>query len=289
MPYALLSDACCNLTDELIDELDLTILSMTVRAGEKEYQSYLKGQKTDHKRFYEMMRNGQTLETTQLNMAYCREEFEKLLRAGNDLLYIAFSSALSGTYNTAVMVAGELQEEFPERKIFVVDSLAASMGEGLLVYYAGRMRKEGKSIEEVRDWVLQNRLSLCHWFTVNDLFHLKRGGRVSAATAIMGTALGIKPVLHVDDMGRLINVSKARGREKSLNALVENMEKTCISPENQIVFVSHGDCEQDAQYVAGLVRERMQVKDIVINYIDPVIGAHSGPGTVALFFLGTHR
>lgn len=289
MNYELLSDSCSNLTEEMIDSCGVQIISLLVRANGKEYRSYIKGEKTDIKMFYDMMRNGTMLETTQLDMHTCREYFEPILKQGKDLLYLAFSSGLSGTYHVACMVAKELQEEYPDRKIYVVDSLSASMGQGLLLYLAAQKRLEGMEIDQLRDWIMQERLHLCHWFTVDDLNHLKRGGRVSATTALVGSMLGIKPILHVDDAGKLINVGKARGRMKSLDALVEHMAETAVEPANQTVFISHGDSLEDAQYVERQVRERFQVKDIYINYIDPVIGAHSGPGTIALFFLGTHR
>ena len=289
MAYQLFSDSCSNLTDAMIADLDVEILSLTVRADGREYYSYIKGEKTDIKKFYDLMRAGHSLETSQLNMEKCREAFAAVLEQGQDVLYLAFSSALSGTYNVATVVADELKEKYPGRKIYVVDSLAASMGEGLMLTYAANKRKEGKSIDEVRDWLENNKLSFCHWFTVDDLYHLKRGGRVSAATALLGTMLSIKPVLHVDNEGRLINVSKARGRKKSLEALVDRMAETCVNPEDQLIYISHGDCLEDAKYVEKLVREPLHVKDVKINYVDPVIGAHSGPGTVALFFVGTER
>jgi DegV family protein with EDD domain len=222
-------------------------------------------------------------------MSTCRDIFEGILKRGNDVLYIGFSSALSGSYNAGTMVAESLRDAYPERKIVTIDSLSASMGEGLLVYHVAEQRRSGKSIDEVSEWLIANRLHLCHWFTVDDLFHLKRGGRISAATALVGTVLGVKPVLHVDDEGKLVAVGKVRGRRRSLEALVDEMEKTCANPTEQVVFISHGDCIEDAQYVERLVRERLNVKDVQINYVDPVIGAHSGPGTVALFFLGTAR
>lgn len=289
MNYELLSDSCSNLTEEMIEACGVQILSLMVRDGEKEYYSYVKGQKTDIKMFYDLMRGGAMLETTQLDMQACRERFEEILRQGQDLLYLAFSSGLSGTYGVACMVAKELQAEYPQRKIYVVDSLAASMGQGLLLYLAAQKRLEGMDIDSLKEWLLAERLHLCHWFTVDDLFHLKRGGRVSATTAVVGSMLGIKPVLHVDDEGRLINVGKVRGRQKSLDALVDHMVETAVRPEEQTVFISHGDALEDAQYVERQVRQRLGVKKTYINYIDPVIGAHSGPGTIALFFLGTHR
>ncbi len=228
MNYELLSDSCSNLTEEMIDSCGVQIISLLVRANGKEYRSYIKGEKTDIKMFYDMMRNGTMLETTQLDMHTCREYFEPILKQGKDLLYLAFSSGLSGTYHVACMVAKELQEEYPDRKIYVVDSLSASMGQGLLLYLAAQKRLEGMEIDQLRDWMMQERLHLCHWFTVDDLNHLKRGGRVSATTALVGSMLGIKPILHVDDAGKLINVGKARGRMKSLDALVEHMAETAV-------------------------------------------------------------
>lgn len=289
MNYEIVTDSSANLTEELIEEYGIHIISLFFIIDSKEYSSYKKDEKTDISQFYEMMRSGKTMSTSTINMSVCEEIFESVLSKGKDVLYLGFSSALSGTYNTASIMAEKLKEKYPDRKIYSVDTLAASMGEGLLVYYAAKLKKEGKSIDEVKDWVLQNRLNLCHWFTVDDLFFLKRGGRISSTTAIVGTALGIKPILHVDDEGKLINVGKVRGRKNSLHELVNEMEKTCINPEEQIVFISHGDCLEDAKYVEELIKEKFSIHDVVINYVDPVIGAHSGPGTVALFFLGTHR
>ena len=205
------------------------------------------------------------------------------------MLYLAFSSGLSGTYQSARLAQEELRERFPDRTFTVVDSLCASMGEGLLAYYAATMRQQGCTLEETAAWLEENKLKLCHWFTVDDLHHLKRGGRVSPATAVVGTMLNIKPVLHVDDNGHLIPMEKVRGRRQSLEALVRHMKETVENPEEQMIFISHGDCPQDAEYVAGRIRETMTVRDIRIHTIGPVIGTHSGPGTVALFFLGSHR
>lgn len=289
MNYEIVTDSSANLTEELIEEYGIHIISLFFILDGKEYSSYKEGEKTDISQFYHMMRDGKVMTTSTINMLACEDVFESILSKGKDVLYLGFSSALSGTYNTASIMAEKLKEKYPERKIYSIDTLAASMGEGLLVYYAANQRKEGKSIEEVKDWVLQNRLNLCHWFTVDDLFFLKRGGRISATTAIVGTALSIKPILHVDNEGKLVSVGKVRGRKNSLNELVKEMEKTCIRPQEQTVFISHGDCIEDAEYVKELVQSKLNVKDVVINYVDPVIGAHSGPGTVALFYIGTNR
>lgn len=287
--FEIVTDSSANLTDELIEQYQLPILSLTVRVEGQEYVSYVKGHKSDIKPIYDKMRQKKPVETSAANPGQCHDIFEELLKAGKDLLYIGFSSGLSGTYQTASMQLEDLRGKYPERKIRHVDSLAASMGEGLLVWHACQLREQGKSLDEVYQWVLENRLHLCHWFTVDDLFHLKRGGRISAATAVAGTMLGIKPVMHVDDEGHLVAVGKVKGRRASLNALVDHMEQTAIDPARQMIFISHGDCLEDAQYVEQEVKRRMGVQQVTINYVDPVIGAHSGPGTVALFFLGTKR
>lgn len=289
MGYEIVTDSSADLTDELIEQYGIHIVSLSFRVGGEEFPCYVQGEKTDYKQFYDRMRKGEMVDTSLIDMSTCRDIFEGILKRGNDVLYIGFSSALSGSYNAGTMVAESLRDAYPERKIVTIDSLSASMGEGLLVYHVAEQRRSGKSIDEVSEWLIANRLHLCHWFTVDDLFHLKRGGRISAATALVGTVLGVKPVLHVDDEGKLVAVGKVRGRRRSLEALVDEMEKTCVNPTEQVVFISHGDCIEDAQYVERLVRERLNVKDVQINYVDPVIGAHSGPGTVALFFLGTAR
>ena len=179
--------------------------------------------------------------------------------------------------------------EKADAKLYAVDTLCASLGQGMLIYLAVQQKRAGKSIEEVRDYVEENKLHLCHWFTVDDLHHLHRGGRVSATSAVLGTMLNIKPVLHVDDEGRLIFVEKVRGRRTSLKALLQHMEATAIAPETQTIFISHGDCLEEAQLLGQMIRDKLHVQDVVINYVGPVIGAHSGPGTLALFFLGTKR
>lgn len=289
MCFEIVTDSSSNLTEELIDRYRLHILSLVFRVGDAEYRSYTKGIRTDLKQFYDMMRRKEKITTSLVDPKSCAELFGALLEQGKDILYIGFSSALSGTYQAAASALEDLRFQYPERKIYHIDTLGASLGEGLLVYHAAKLREKGKSIEEVYNWLLENRLHLCHWFTVDDLFFLRRGGRVSSTTAVLGTILGIKPVMHMDDEGRLIFVTKVRGRKAALDALVEKMAKTAVLPEEQEIFITHGDCLDDAQYVAKQVRERMHVKDVLINYVDPVIGAHSGPGTVALFFLGDHR
>ena len=292
MDFEIVTDSCCNLLEDMIDDFGIHVLPLTFMVdGEDEvYQSYLKGERTDLKQFYTMMREGKVFKTSLPNLAESEALFRELLGSGRDVLYIAFSSGLSGTYQALSLMAAQLQEEFPERKIHVVDSLAASGGQGLLVWYAMQHARAGESIDQVRDWLEENKLHLAHWFTVDDLMFLFRGGRVSKTAAWAGTLLNIKPVLHVDDEGHLIPMEKVRGRKKSLNALIDHMEKSANKPiSDQMVFITHGDCIEDAEYVAAKIKERFGVKEVVINYVDPVIGAHSGPGTMALFFLADKR
>ena len=286
MNFEIVTDSSCNLVEDMIDEFGLHILPLTFMVDGEQYQSYLKGQHTDLKQFYTMMRDGKVITTSLPNLADSEALMRGLLEQGRDVLYLGFSSGLSGTYEAVELLVKQLAAEFPERKLRSVDTLAASGGEGLLVWHAVQRARGGASIDEVRDWVEQHKLNLAHWFTVDDLMFLFRGGRVSKTAAWAGTMLNIKPVMHVDDEGRLIPLEKVRGRKKSLHALVDHMEKTAIAPiDQQMVFITHGDCLEDAEYVAQEVKERFGVKEVVINYVDPVIGAHSGPGTMALFFL----
>lgn len=292
MDFEIVTDSCCNLLEDMIDDFGIHVLPLTFMVdGEDEvYQSYLKGERTDLKQFYTMMREGKVFKTSLPNLAESEALFRELLGSGRDVLYIAFSSGLSGTHQALSLMAAQLQEEFSERKTHVVDSLAASGGQGLLVWYAVQHARAGESIDQVRDWLEENKLHLAHWFTVDDLMFLFRGGRVSKTAAWAGTLLNIKPVLHVDDEGHLIPMEKVRGRKKSLNALIDHMEKSANKPiSDQMVFITHGDCIEDAEYVAAKIKERFGVKEVVINYVDPVIGAHSGPGTMALFFLADKR
>ena len=289
MSFEIVTDSCANLPESMIDEWGIHILSLVFRVKDKEYASYVKGEVTDLSAFYTMMREKENITTSLVDIEQCMQVMGGLLEQGKDVLYIAFSSGLSGSYQAATLAINELREKYPNQKIYAVDTLAAALGEGLLVYHAAQLRADGKNIDEVKDWLLENRLNLCHWFTVDDLFFLHRGGRVSKTSAVLGSMLSIKPVMHVDDEGHLILVEKARGRKKALDALCTHMEETAVDPENQYVFISHGDCKEDAEYLANRVKERMNVKDVLIHILDPVIGAHSGPGTVALFYFGSKR
>ncbi len=290
MEFEIVTDSSSNLIEDMIDEFGLHILPLTFMVDDKEYQSYLKGQHTDLAQFYTMMREGKVITTSLPNLAESEALMRGLLEQGRDILYLGFSSGLSGTFEATELLIKDLAAQFPDRKLYAVDTLAASGGEGLLVWHAVQRARAGASIEEVRDWVEDNKLNLAHWFTVDDLMFLFRGGRVSKTSAWAGTMLNIKPVMHVDDEGHLVPLEKVRGRKKSLNALVDHMEKSAIAPiDGQMVFITHGDCLEEAEYVASQVKSRFGVKEVVINYVDPVIGAHSGPGTMALFFLADKR
>lgn len=289
MSYTIVTDSSCNLPASLIDTYGLEVISLKYFAGEQAFESYQKGVDPDYPAFYNMARKKEPLSTTLAAPEVCTEVFTRILQSGNDLLYIGFSSGLSGTYQVAHTVLEDLKADYPDRKIYDVDSLAASLGQGLLVHHAVKQKEAGKSLEEVYNWLLENRLKLCHWFTVDDLFYLKRGGRVSGATALVGTVLSIKPVMHVDDEGHLIAKGKAIGRRRAIETMVDKMAETAINPAEQVVYISHGDCKADADYLAEQVKARLGVKEVLIHYIEPVIGCHAGPGTLALFFLGTHR
>lgn len=287
--YVIVTDSSADLSVELVQEAGVEVLPLRFTIEGQTGYNWPDNRDMDPKEFYSRLRKGDMATTAAVNMDQYLTMLEPMLQAGRDVLVLAFSSGLSATYDSARLAGEELREKYPERKLFVVDTLCASMGEGLLVWHAGQLKKQGKTIEEVRDWAEANKLYLCHQFTVDDLHFLKRGGRISATTAVVGSMLKIKPVLHVDNAGKLVNIGKARGRRASLKALVDRMEETVIDPAGQTVFISHGDCIEDAEYVAGLVKERMGVQDVRINYVGPVIGAHSGPGTLALFYLGSRR
>ncbi len=289
MAFELITDTSANLPEEIIEAFGIKIVSLSFYVNSVEYKSYEKGKKTDLSQFYDMMRRKEEVKTSLVSPEAFEEIFEKTAKNGSDILYIGISSALSGTVQSARVAAELIKEKYPERNIVVYDSLAASLGQGLLVYKAAVMKKEGKNMEEIRQMLDDVRLKLCHWFTVDDLFFLSRGGRVSTTTAFMGTLLNIKPVLHVDDEGRLIPVGKVRGRKQSLNYLIDKFRELNISGENSIIAISHGDCLEDAEYVKNELSKTYKFDNIIINCIDPVIGAHSGPGTLALFFVGEHR
>lgn len=286
--YIILTDTTADLPDEYIKEHHLGLLSLNYMIDGEAYDIQ---HELPYKEFYAKMRSGSMPTTAQVNPEIAKEVFSKYLDMNLDILYIAFSSGLSGSCSSAAIAAAELQEERPESKIFVIDSLCASLGEGLLVHQAVKQKKNGLSAEENAAWLEKNKLHVGHIFTVDDLNHLYRGGRVSKAAAVLGTMVNIKPVLHVNEEGRLVPLSKVRGRKKSLHAMVDKMAETMGNrdKENDIVFISHGDSLEDAKYLANAVRERFGIEKFLISHICPTIGAHSGPGTVALFFMCEKR
>ncbi len=289
MAYRIITDSSCDLTAELAAAMELEIAPLSVNIGGQEYKNYLDGRELDVHEFYKALRTQTATSTSAANPSLWKAVMEPIVKAGDDILTLAFSSGLSTTCNAALMAARELMEQYPNRKIYVVDTLAASLGQGMLCWLVNEQKKSGATLEEARDYAEQTKLHQAHWFTVNDLFFLKRGGRVSGATAALGTMLQIKPVMHMDDDGHLINVSKARGRKASIHALADKVGETALEPAAQTMFISHGDCPADAKYLADLLKTRYGVQTIHINHVGPVIGSHSGPDTLALFFLADKR
>lgn len=287
--YVIVTDSSADLSAELVREMEVEVLPLRFTIQGKTYKNYPDNREMAPETFYQLIRDGEMGTTAAVNMAEYIEVLEPLLQAGKDVLVLAFSSGLSATCQAANLAAAELSPKYPERKLFVVDTLSASLGQGLFVWHAARKKRDGATIEEVKDWAEEYRFHQCHWFTVDDLMHLKRGGRVSAATAVMGTMLQIKPVMHMDDEGHLINMAKARGRRASLDALVDKAGELGTDLSEQTIFISHADCLPDAQYVGEKMKEKYGVKDVVYNFIGPVIGSHTGCGCVALFFTGEHR
>ncbi len=284
-----MTDSCANLLDETIEKYDISILPLTFMSDGEVFTSYNKTEKSDLAAFFKMMREGKVFTTSLPKLDDSKNTLTELLEDGKDILFIAFSSALSGTFAAIDLICKELREAYPQRKILTIDSLAASMGQGLLVWKAAEMRESGSEIDEVFEWVVNNIQNVAHWFTVDDLMFLYRGGRVSKSAAFAGTMLNIKPILHVDEQGRLIPKEKVRGRKKSIDSLVSHMEKSATLPYADKVLISHGDCIEDAQTLKTKIQEKFGIDEIYINYIDPVIGAHSGPGTLALFYMASGR
>lgn len=287
--YIIYTDSTADLSPKLVESLGVMVIPFEFTIDGKSYYDYPDGRELDVKSFYDLLRAGHTATTSLVNVDRYKSIFEPELAAGKQILYIAFSSGLTGSVGCALTAAEELNAKYPGGKLVVVDSLNASMGQGLLVYNAVQKKKEGMGLDELAAWVTDNRLLHAAWFTVDDLGHLRRGGRVSAAAAVLGGMLGIKPVLHVDDTGHLIPVSKVRGRRASLEDLVERIEKTGTDLKTQTIFISHGDSLEDCRWVEQQIKKRLGTKNIFINFIGPVIGAHSGPGTIALFFTATGR
>ena len=289
MSYKIITDSCANLTDAQIAEYGVEILSLKYYIGDQGYDSYIKGEKIDYSDAYRILREKGKITTSLANRDDCDKTILPVLEDGYDVLVFAFSSGLSGTYQNIVNSAEDYKEMFPDRKIIVVDTLCASMGEGLLVHYAVKMKNEGHTLEEVAEWVEANKLKLCHVFTLDDLFFLKRGGRLSGTSAIVGSLMNIKPLMYVANDGKLYVTGKARGRKAAIKHLVDSVGEKGIDVANQDIFIVHGDCEDEAKIIGEEVKKRYGVKNIVYNCLDPVIVSHSGPGTLAIFFIGNER
>lgn len=284
--YRIITDSCCDFPGDMLAQLDISMTNLTLM-----FRGQVLEETTDAqlKTMYDALRAGETATTAAVNPENWVSVIEPVVAAGQDALVLAFSSGLSTTYQSAVIAAQELAEKYPDRTIRVVDTLCASLGQGLLVWYACKNRDAGMSLEDLTVWCEEAKFRLCHWFTVDDLMFLKRGGRISAATALVGTMLNIKPVLHLDNEGHLISKSKVRGRKAALEALAAKVAELGLPGENDTMFISHGDCLKDAQYLAEILKNKHGAKEVVIGYVGAVIGSHAGPGTVALFFLGKNR
>ena len=287
--YIIITDSTADFNVEMIKSLDIEILPLSFSIKGVTYKDFADGRDIKIEEFYKKIRDGEISTTSQINPEDFIKAFKPHLEGGKDILYVAFSSGLSGTYSSAIIAKKELESEFPGRKIIVIDSLSASLGEGLLVYLAVKEKQKGLSVEELGEWLESKKKNICHWFMVDDLKHLKRGGRLSATAAFFGSVLGIKPILHVDSLGKLALVEKKRGRLKAVKYILDKMEKIGLNLENQEVFISHGDCKDKALNMADLIKSKFNIKNIFINTIGPVIGTHAGPGTLAVFFVGKER
>ncbi len=285
MSYQIITDSCCDLTDEQLQQLQVSCANLTVLYKGENHQNF--SDPAAVKAFYGELREGVTATTAAANPDDWSALMQSALEAGRDVLAIAFSSGLSTTYQSAVIAAKDLQEEYPQRTICVVDSRCAALGQGLLVHHACRKRDEGMPLQELVSWLEDNKLNVCHWVTVDDLSHLKRGGRISAATALVGTMLNVKPIIHVDNDGHLINCAKVRGRKAALEYLTKKFGETATDFDT--VFIGHGDCPEDAAALEAMLREKHDIREIVTGYVGPVIGAHTGPGVLVVFFMGSRR
>ncbi len=283
--YQIITDSACDLPQAMLAQLNVITTPLHVLfRGQNLADSVDEGLKD----IYDGLRTGEATSTSAVNPEGWAAVIEPVLAAGQDALVLAFSSGLSTTYQSAVIAANDLLEKYPGRTAQVIDTGCAALGQGLLVWHTCKKRNEGLSLDELAAWCEENKLHLCHWFTVDDLMFLKRGGRVSAATAVVGTMLQIKPVLHVDDAGKLINMEKARGRKASMQALVKKFRELGEGYDNPIVFICHGDCPEEAQMLKEMV-EREGATEVFVGNLGAVIGSHAGPGTLALFFMGKHR
>lgn len=285
--YVIFADSSCDLSDEMLKERNVPYTSLSFRFDDSSEEYTNNGMNI--KDFYDKMRAGGVAKTSAANSETFAIEFERFLKEGKDILYIGFSSGLSTTYNSARIAAEQLKDSYPDRKIIVVDTLAASAGIALLIDMVIAKKNEGASIEEAAQFAEDNKMRICHWFTVDDLVYLKRGGRISPAAAFFGNMIGIKPVLHVDNDGHLVNVLKVRGRKMSVTTLADKYGELADDEGNKIVYISHGDCLADAEELGRIIKEKYGAETKLITNVGTVIGAHSGPGTLALFFVGKER
>ncbi len=288
MKPLIITDSNCDLSAEYIKENNIHVIPFYFHLKGKEYEDNFGGS-ISYKEFYDKLRKGELFTTSQITPYKFEESFRKYVSEGYSIIYIGFSSALSETNNNAIMVRKAILEENKSVDITVIDSRSATLGQGLIVFYACEMLKQGKSKEDIVNWIEDNKLKVNHWFTVDSLKHLKRGGRISVASAVLGTLLEVKPILNVDNDGKLIAVKKVRGRKKSIRTLVEEFKDRVINPEEQTIFISHGDCLEDAEYLKSLVMSEVKVKNVVINYVGPIIGTHTGPGMLCVTFIGKDR
>lgn len=284
--FVIVSDSTVDLPKEYLQSKQVPIISLSYIMDGVTYEE-MDG--LSHKEFFEKLRAGSLPTTSQINPEQAREALELFAKEGKDILYIGFSSGLSGSYNSVRMAAEDLKEEYPDINIIAIDSLCACMGEGLLLYKALELKKHGMSMEEIAKWVEANKLHICHNVTVDDLNHLHRGGRISKTTAVVGSMIKIKPIIHMSDEGKLVVIGKERGRKKSLVSIVDRMEKQMQGYDNDIVMITHGDCIEDAEFVKKQVEERFGIHNVMINGIGSVIGSHTGAGVVAVFFMGDKR
>ncbi|HPV69727.1 MAG TPA: DegV family protein [Bacilli bacterium] len=287
--YILATDACSDLPLDVVKQHDIAIVPMFLEIEGKNYSHNLEEKHLKLKDFYDQLRDKKVSRTSLVNVGEFVQFFTELLKQGKDILYIALSSALSGTYQSAMMAIDMLKDDYPNQRIVAVDTLSASLGEGYLVWRAALLKKEGKPLNEVVEWLEANKYRLRHLFTVEELGTLKRGGRLSGTAAFFGTLLGVKPILHVTREGKLDVLKKSVGRKKSLTEMIEVMKEQIVAPKEQTIFIAHGDCLEEAKEVGGLINASMNVKDLFFSYIGPVIGSHSGPGTIAVFFMGKER
>ncbi len=284
----IVTDSSCDLSADYIRESNIQVIPFTYNLDGNDYYDDF-GQTVAYEEFYDRIRKGSMPTTSQITTYTFEKTFRQLAQKGYSIIYIGFSSALSETFNNAVMARRNLLEENPSIDLTIIDSKSASVGLGAVVYYASELIKEGKSKEEIIDWVENNKYRVYHLFTVDSLEHLRRGGRLSAASAAIGSLLDIKPLLIVDNCGKLDVAKKIRGRKKSIKCLLEILENRIVNPEEQTIFINHGDCPDEAEYLKDLVLSEVKVKDVMVNYVGPIIGTHTGPGMLCMVFLGDDR